>query len=224
MEASMMKLRNALVACILCTVFPRMCLAQESRAAEFKKGYVEFGGDYFRPSGSSSSLFSRSGAGYGALGFRPLRHLQIDGVQAEFFPASSSRQITVQFSDGTFGTRTVNGRPSLLSFGGRFVLPLWREKVLVSAGGGWSGIDFSESIQTFPNEQGICITCQFHRAWGPTEIAEVTYFPGDQRNVGFGFHVRGVQAITNGLSADGSSLPGKNHFALIGGSISIRFK
>jgi hypothetical protein len=85
-------------------------------------------------------------------------------------------------------------------------------------------MDFSESIQTHPNEQITCVTCQFHRAWGPTEIAEVTYFPGDQRNVGFGLHVRGVQAITNGLSVDGSSVPGKNHFVLIGGSISIHFK
>jgi hypothetical protein len=219
-----MKPINIAIASIIWTVFLLTCHAQEASRAPFKKGGIEFGGDYFRPSGSSSGLFSAAGAGYVAINFRPLRNLQIDAVQADFIAAHTDRQTQIVFDDGTVATRAIEGHPSLIAFGGRFVLPLFREKVLLSAGGGWSGVQVSEAIQTNPNEQGTCISCEFHRGWGPTEIAEVMFFPGDQRNVGFGFHVRGVQAITNGLSVSGSTVSGKDHFLLIGGSVSIRFK
>lgn len=222
-----MKTRNIVIASVVCAVLPFICHAQESSRTPFKKGGIEFGGDYFRRSGSSSSLLSTAGAGYFAMTFRPLRNLQIDGVQAEFVAHSNDRLALIQFSDGTTAYREIQGHPALIAFGGRFVLPLLREKVLFSAGGGWAGLKFDESVQSNPNEQITCVTCVNGSGWGPTEIAEVMFFPGDQRNVGFGFHVRGVQVITNGLSglsADGSTISGKDHFLLIGGSVSIRFK
>ena len=97
------------------------------------------------------------------------------------------------------------------------MLPLLREKLLLSAGGGWSGLQTNETIQANPGEDIICLSCQSLRGWGPTEIAEVMFFPGDQRNVGVGVHVRGVQIITNGLSVPGTNVSGKDHFLLIGG-------
>jgi hypothetical protein len=219
-----MKPRNVATACMIWIVFSLMSPAQEVSSTPFKKGGIEFGGDYFRPSGSSSGLFSSAGAGYMAINFRPLRNLQIDAVQADFIAAKNDRLTLIQFQDGTYAWRQIQGHPSLIAFGGRFVLPLMHEKVLFSAGGGWSGIQVNEAIKSYPNEQGSCVSCEFHRGWGPTEIAELMFFPGDQRNVGVGFHVRGVQAITNGLAVSGSSASGKDHFLLIGGSIAIRFK
>lgn len=222
----MTRVTNAVICSIVCILFSLTSVAQESDRAQFKKGGIEFGGDYFRASGSSSSsgFFPSAGAGFFAINFRPLRNLQIDAIQAEFIAPTNDGQGLVIFNDGTQAIREIKGHPSLIAFGARFVLPLSRDKVLFSVGGGWSGLQTSESVQSNSGEQIACSPCQSLRGWGPTEIAEVMYFPGDQRNVGFGLHVRGVQIITNGLAIPDTNISGKDHVLLIGGSVSIRFK
>jgi hypothetical protein len=150
------------ILCILSSVFYSRSHAQENTDRSFKKGSIEFGGEYFRPS-QSSGLFSSAGAGFVAINFRPWRNFQVDAVQVDLIASRTDRSTLVQFPDGTITTRQINSHPSLLTFGGRFVLPLSQEKVLLSAGGGWSGLQTSEAIQTNPNEQAVCFSCDSHR-------------------------------------------------------------
>ena len=56
----------------------------------FKKGGIEFGGDYFRPSDSSSGFFPPAGAGFFAINFRPLQIFRL----MQFRPSSSPQPTT----------------------------------------------------------------------------------------------------------------------------------
>src|SRR5215831_8940129 len=99
--------KHAAVFLIIFAAFSFMSYAQENTRAPFKKGGIEIGGDYFRPSSSSSGLFSASGAGYFAINFRPLRNLQIDTVQVNFIAARTDRETLIQFSDGSTAVREI---------------------------------------------------------------------------------------------------------------------
>lgn len=74
--------------------------------------------------------------------------------------------------------------------------------------------------------QGGCVYCVApHGAHGPTEVAEIMYFPS--RHFGIGLQVRNVQISTpSGLSYAAGPLYGpityKDRFLLIGGTISLR--
>jgi hypothetical protein len=101
----------------------------------------------------------------------------------------------------------------------RFVVPLFRDRLLASAGGGIAWLQVSEAPQAVGNEQlQWCYSCQGQRGHGPTEIVELLYLPNE--HVGFGFHVRNVQTSSGAFSPGANGRPS---FLLIGGSVSLRF-
>jgi hypothetical protein len=180
---------------------------------------------------SCSEQFSGEPAIDLGLGVRPIRHLEGGmtlSVRGDFSEAAT-QTATFQCVSGCTGTETRNIVPHSILFttDGRLVLPLFRERLLVTAGGGIAWLQVSEAPQAVGNEQlQGCDTCQGHRGHGPTEVVELLYMPF--KHIGIGFHVRNVQVSSNGLTPDSGPRPGgsityKDRFLSIGGAVSFRF-
>jgi hypothetical protein len=191
--------------------------------------YFDVGGDVISPR-SHQEYLTRAGGGSFALGFRPLRYLQT-GLWGSFLgnfngtPDSSATYTCTSGCSGTY-TAAIKSHGNLLAIDSRVVLPLFRERLQISAGGGLAWLGISQSANTGNvNVPATCPPiCGDARGHGPTEVIEIKYFPGGGR-VGFGFHVRGMQVHSPGLNFDAAAAGGTYHdsFLLIGGQVSVRF-
>jgi hypothetical protein len=196
------------------------------------KPFFDVSFDSFAPKGASLGPLAVTEAVGVALGFRPLKYIQVDAVGFNVIPpgmASDGRQTYVQFSDGPRLTRQIEDSSFLITTGVRFALPVWRERLLFSAGGGWAGLFTSEQI-TSPDSYSYdeplpqCYSCRSRHGWGPTTVAEIMVFPSSTRRLGFGFHVRTAQIHSDGISFRKPTSQGANdRFMMIGGAVSIRF-
>jgi hypothetical protein len=121
----------------------------------------------------------------------------------------------------------IGSSAGVVSTGARLVLPLFRERLLLSAGDGYSWLRSSEHVVTgSSNVKSECTSCRSIGGSGPTEIVEIMWML--ERRAGIGFHVRNVQIKSSGLAPAASvyypsGMKFKDRFFLIGGEVSIRF-
>jgi hypothetical protein len=196
------------------------------------KPFIDVSFDSFAPKGASLGPLAVTQTVGVAIGFRPLKYFQVDAFRLNVIlsgMASDGRQTYVQFSDGSRLTRQIEDSSLLITTGARVVLPVWRDRLLFSAGGGWAGLFVSEQINSpgsysYDEPLPQCYSCRSRHGWGPTTVAEVVVFPNPARGLGFGFHVRTVQIYSDGISLRKPPSPGANdRFLMIGGTVSIRF-
>ncbi len=191
--------------------------------------YFDIGGDVISPRSHHEYLTSAGGGSF-ALGVRPIRYLQT-GLSGSFLgnfngnPASTAPFICTSGCTGTY-TAAIKTHGRLLAIDGRAVLPLLRERLQISAGGGMAWLGISESADTgnISVPQTCPPVCGDANGHGPTEVVEIKYFPGGG-HVGFGFHVRSMQIKSSGLNFNSAGLGGtyNDNFLLIGGQVSVRF-
>ena len=221
--------------------------------APFKVLIVDFGAGGFSPAASSASVptqdcfngstinpskacaqhfTSTHGIDFG-LGVRPFRYIQA-GLQMGFpgdFAGWGRQSGTYQCVSGCTGvvTRTITSHYLLLMSDARLVLPLFRERLLISGGGGVGWLQMNQYINTGGNEQvqgGCGGDCQSRSGHGPTEVAEIAYFP--KSYLGFSFKFRNLQISSPGLApeagvgAGGRSVAYRDRFTSIGGGITFR--
>jgi len=244
----------AIISVAAASVFAPDLRAQNGKAP-YSLIYWDFGGDFFSPRSRpplpplccapfslqlqqqlqtqelAAAALSSAGAFRTAMGVRPFRYLQIDAVEVDAlgnFNGFGNRGSSFQCVTGCTGimTQTIGSVTGLVTTGARLVLPLFREHLLISAGGGFGWLRTNEHVQTQANETAECVSCRGVGGHGPTEIAEIMYFP--DRRLGVGFHVRNVQINSSGLNANDPNIypPGtkfRDRFFLIGGEVSIRF-
>lgn len=214
--------------------------------------FAEFGGGIFSPQHSTANAptqnclggtittnlhyncaeqFSQVASGAFGLGVRPIRYLEA-GVRADIlgnfgsYPSGSQPFQCVSGCTGTgnAGISTVSG---LVSVDGKGVLPLFGERLLISAGGGVAWLAVHQEAQSGGTPVQGCYYCaEPQRAHGLTEVADILYFP--DRHFGIGLQFRNVQISTpTGLSYAAGPLYGpityKDRFFLISGEISLRW-
>lgn len=218
--------------------------------APFNMLIEEAGGGVFSPRNSSASAptqncaggfptttlhydcaeqFTRVEAFHFAGGVRPIRYFEAK-VGFDFLgDFNGYKSITAPYQCVSGCTGVVNENivtSSILTttdFEG--VLPLFREHLLISGGGGIGWLQVRSHPQTNAQVEGTCIYCPPPQGGhGPTEIAELTYFPS--RYIGIGLQIRNVQVSSPGLTAVAGPVFGpityKDRFFLIGGNVSLR--
>lgn len=215
--------------------------------------FEEFDGGVFSPRNASASAptqncvnglpsnglqydcaeqFSRVGTGGFSGGVRPLRYFEA-AVRFDFLGNFNGYKTTTapfQCVSGCTGVLNENIVTSsfmtTLDFQG--VLPLFRDHLLISAGGGVDWLMVRSRVQTNANTQiqGTCFSCPPPQGGhGPTEVAEVMYLP--LRYLGVGVQVRNAQVSSGGLTEAAGPLFGpityKDRFFLIAGEATLRF-
>ena len=218
---------------------------------------MDFGGDVFNHLSSSANTptgpcpvasdgsitfgenacaeqFSTVGGFSMGMGVRAMRHLQIDpfnlsilGDFGKWGQHTASFTCVSGCTTQVVTTRTISSVSLLVTTGARVVWPVFHERLLLSAGGGFAALSSFQRAQAGGNEQVQCTTCQSVSGHGPTGVAEVLYM--FQKHIGVGLHVRYVNIGSSGLTLASEISGGlvgtkyRDGFFLTGAEISLRF-
>lgn len=166
-----------------------------SERPAFRKGVMELHLGRINAGGDLKSTFSAGFAGGVNFGWRFNRYLQADfGVDFARGAANVNRTINT-----TGGLRTVGDDELFVPIGARVVLPLAKERVLLSAGGGYAYLKYSESARpASANEQVICTSCTSRSGNGSYQMFQVNFLVDRNRHFGLGFTAKLYQAKTTG--------------------------
>ncbi len=180
-------------------------------------------------------------------GVRPIRYLQAGFTTSLLladFAGFGTKSAQYQCTSGCTGTvtRDITAHSFLFTTDARAVIPLFRDRMTISAGGGMAWMTVDQQADKVGNEQlQGCINCQSRSGHGPTEVVEVMFLPTREKGsfeMGFGFHYRMVQITTSGISARGgltaadpygayipfsAGVTYKDHFSSFGGTFTFRF-
>jgi len=220
-----------------------LLVASAVRAEERPKNYRPFafdiGGGILKPQGPMRKwklveaggvrkpLFLEPGSLSLSFGYRPVRYFQLDAGFDFTAGSATSMRRTIQT---TGGERKVVDNLLAAPFGGRLVLPLFKERFLISAGGGAAFLRNSEAGVPEPTgdpytyEVVKCTSCQSRSGWGPYGLVQVLYVAGKNRRFGMGCTGRWTQAqLTGGFLPNYSRSQTKDNWLFLGGTMSFRF-
>lgn len=204
---------------------------RESSNHHFTHGSIELSAGKMDPRGDLRGVYNPGFILGLNVGLRFKRFVQLDvGFDYGFRAAGVSRNIDVQIENTQvpFGSRRVRDRELFLPVGGRLVLPLAGERVLVSAGGGFSYLRYFETAigehTSQVREVVRCSSCGSRSGWGPYQIAQLQIALDKQKRWGFGFTAKYFQVPTNG-SPVGGSLAGssQDRWLNLGTTLFVRF-
>lgn len=169
--------------------------SDDSGRPKYRKGVMELHLSGITAGGDLKPTFSSGFAGGFTFGYRFQRYLQADfGFDLSRGAANVNRTINT-----TGGLRSVGDDELFIPVGGRFVLPLARERLLLSAGGGYAYLKYSEVARpASANEQVICSSCTARSGNGSYEMFQIKYLVDRQRHFGLGFTTKFFQGKTTG--------------------------
>lgn len=207
-------------------------LASQSRASDqsspsgdtnrpsYRKGVIELNLGGLNAGGDLKPIFSNGFVGGVNFGYRFNRYLQADiGFDLAGGAANVNRTINT-----TGGTRSVGDDEFFLPLGGRVVLPLAKERAMISAGGGLAYLRYSEAARGAGNEIVICSSCDARSGFGAYEMFQVKFLVDRQRHIGLGVTAKFFQGETSGGRL-GTALPSpsKDRWRILSGTISFHF-
>ena len=157
---------------------------------EHSRFSVAFELGVYKPKIAETALPAVGGLGF-AFGYRFQRYVQADFHLGSALGAFKAGR-TITLEDG--GTAGTSDSEDLISFGGRFLVPLPNERVRFSLGGGWTIAKYEE--QTASNV--LCISCaEQTRGKGYYGLAEAEYLFGKDWRFGLAATGRVVHVMMN---------------------------
>jgi len=166
----------------------------DSGRPAYRKGVIDLHLGGANAGGDLKPVFSNGFNGGVNFGYRFHRYLQADiGFDFSSGAANVNRAINT-----TGGVRSVGDNELFVPLGVRVVLPLAKERVLFSAGGGLAFLRYSEAARGAGNEIVICSSCTSRSGAGSYEMFQIQYLVDRERHFGIGFTTKFFQAKTSG--------------------------
>jgi hypothetical protein len=187
---------------IMLFVASSAAFAQNGSVPEYRKGSIGINFGKAEPRGDLSDIFKQSFLLGFDVGYRPVKYFQFDaGVDLVGGAAGVSRTIFVRpVGGGPVETRKIKDREIFVPFGGRLVLPLVKNRILLSGGGGFSYVRYAETPVTEGNETIECYSCSSRTGWGPYQVASVQFILDKNKHFGIGVTGKWYQVTTKGGS------------------------
>ncbi len=187
----------------------------------YRKLILDFNVGGLKPSGDLQGKFSTApGVGFN-FGVRLHRYFQVDaGFEAGSGAAGVSRTINT-----TGGPRDVGDTEYFVPIGARLVLPLFKERLLLSGGGGGAYISYQETPKARANETVICTSCVSRSGGGAFEVAQIKWMVDKQRHFGLGLTTRWYQASSKGATLGSTGLSGtsKDRWMTVAATLGFHF-
>lgn len=128
-------------------------------------------------------------------GYRFQRYLQADIGFNIAFGAAQVRD----FLQTGFGDFRIRDREYMIPFGGRAILPLMDDRLLLSAGGGGVYLRYAEGVRQPSQFFRIdCPVCTSRTGWGGYGLADISYFLDQGRHFRLGVTAQYIYGRTNG--------------------------
>lgn len=174
-----------------------------------RKGYFELYGGMIRPNSNTvpSGVRTDGAPSFGlGGGYRPSRFFQLD-AGCDFFGGALgiNRSINVRNTQtGATGVRDVKDSEALITTGGRLILPLFKDRILISAGGGMAYLTYFEHGVSEGYEVIKCTSCRSRGGWGPYQQGQVLFVVDHGRHVGLGATFKVAEVSTGGSLLNGA--------------------
>ncbi len=163
----------------------------------FAKNYVTIGGGAGIPGGELKPFLDTSPVLRVGYGYRFLRNFQADiGFDTVFYAANIKDYQSTQFGD-----LRIRDFQFMLPLGGRAVLPLASERLLLYAGGGGAYLRYQERVRQPFSGTGYridCPTCRSRSGWGYYGLLGMAYALDRNQHFRIGFTTRVYRATTSG--------------------------
>jgi hypothetical protein len=183
----------------------------------FRRVFFDFGIGGFTPGRDLKSDYQPILNAQIVAGIRPVKHAAVEiGTDFGFGAGKTNRVIST-----TGGNRSVGDYAAILYVGGRVILPNDEEKLLLSLGGGYSRLQYGETVNTRQNETVTCISCTRRSGNGYYGMMQAGYYFGETRRLGLTSTLRFVQGTTRGDFLTSSSTNDSWFSATLG--LSVRF-
>ncbi len=154
---------------------------------------ITFGLGGGMPKGDLGGLFRNRPGITVDYGWRFDRYLQADFGFDTVFGAAGTRE----FEQTVFGFSRIRDYQFFIPFGGRAILPLAHDRLLLSAGGGGMWLKYSELLRQPSSYYRVdCISCTTRSGWGSYALGDISTFI-DQ---GHHFRVGGVIKLIRGYT------------------------
>ncbi len=156
---------------------------------------LTFGAGAARPRGDLGAYFGDTPGISVAYGYRFLRYFQADlGLDVLFGAAGVKDFISTQIGDFR-----IKDREYFLPMGGRAIAPLFRERLLLSGGGGGAWMKYAERVSQPSDYYRIgCPVCTSRSGWGYYAMGNASYFVDSNRHFRVGVTSRVVRGNTEG--------------------------
>ena len=120
----------------------------------FNHVIFEFSGNQLNP--RTPNRLNPSVGGGLMLALRPWRYLQLDLANADSYSGTSGDVRITRVTDGAnVYNRLVRNHAVVFNSGASLVLPLFKERLLLTGGGGYAGMKVDETIDNSNNEQVV---------------------------------------------------------------------
>ena len=164
----------------------------------YRKHYFSVGGGAGLPGGDIKPLLDPSPAFRFNYGYRFHRYFQADaGIDTVFYAARVR-----DFYESDFGDLRIKDYQFFVPMGGRAIVPLMRNRVLLSAGGGGPYMRYQERVrQPFGDNFRIdCPVCRARDGWGYYGLVGASVAIDRAQMIRLGFSTRVYRADVAGQS------------------------
>lgn len=169
--------------------------AGKSAKLDFRRLFVDIGFGRMSP-GSDLKANYNGIVGYQIIGGLRFHRYALAELGADFGFGAGKTDRVIPITGGGF--RRVGDYQAIGYFGGRFVLPIAEESLLISAGGGYARLKYGESVRTQANETVNCFSCTQRSGNGYYGAFQALLLVDEAKRFGIGFTFRRVQGATEG--------------------------
>src|SRR5215510_13531622 len=156
-----------------------------------------FGAGAARPRGDLGPILGDTPGVSIGYGYRFHRYFQADAGLDVLFGAASVRD----FLSTGLGDFRIRDREYFVPFGGRAIIPLAHDRVLLSGGGGGAWIKYRERVNQPGDYIHIdCPVCSSRDGWGYYAQGNLSYFVNRMKNFRIGVNTKVVRGHTDGQS------------------------
>ena len=183
---------------MICVVACLAGIAPLDAQRDYRRHYFSLGGGAGVPGADIKPLLAASPLFRFGYGYRFHRYFQAEtGLDTIFYAAKVK-----DYYQSDFGDLRIRDYQFLLPMGGRAVVPIARNRLLLSAGGGGAYLRYQEVVrQPFGDNYRIdCPVCSARSGWGYYGLVGASVALDRMQMIRFGFTTRVVRGDTRGDS------------------------
>ncbi len=181
---------------------------------------ITFGVGDARPQGELGQFFVQKPLISLGYGYRFLRYFQADlGLDIVFGAANVQ-----DYLETDFGPLRIKDRQYFVPFGGRAILPLFHERLLISGGGGGAYMRYSEVLHQPSDYFRIdCPVCLSRDGWGYYALTGAAVYLDRSHIFRVGTVVKAYRGHTEGQNLAGVPRRTNDHWLNILGEVGLSF-
>jgi hypothetical protein len=206
--------------CLIAGAAPGFAQWHPSYPEYYPRHNFTFGSGAAMPKEDLSSYYVKRPLISMGYGYRFHRNFQADAGLDMVFGAAHVRD----YLETELGALRIRDRQFFVPVGGRAILPLFGERLLISGGGGGAYMRYAELLHQPTDYYRVdCPVCMTRDGWGYYAVADVSAFVDRGRHFRIGVQAKSYQGHTDGDSLGGVPVHTSDRWLFLMGTVGFSF-